>query len=409
MNINCIKCKGRGYCGRSYCPHIIKSEARFKVSSKLDKEDFTGSSVSPFVGRFGYPYVNVGILAPPEVKEDAWLLDSPKHWSAENFQIDRIIDFRSSLINSRFTANVKQMDKMLEISQEVGLSSKPVDVEFNLEKKPVFRITADSFMAPTGPNAKLRKATVASNPKIDARVDRVYSDYDFKANEAVWSLYEKGFDENFLSKILSIGTIGVKKDRKLVPTRWSITATDDLIAKNLIKEVKDYSVGNYTAYFGSYLGNYYLVLMFPEVWSYELFEMYSPKASWNVSDSFQFTTDYEDYYGRKNYASNCAGGYYSVRLAVLEKLREMRRQGAVLVLRFITGEYYAPLGVFVTREAARKSLSSKPIEFSSKELMLEYCRKLVRKKFGYNVDSVLGSSLLLKNMKEQRKLSGFIS
>ena len=54
----------------------------------------------------------------------------------------------------------------------------------------------------------------------------------------------------------------MKKDRKLVPTRWSIVAVDSNIGDNLISQVKDYNQSGYLAYFGGYLGNYFLILMF---------------------------------------------------------------------------------------------------------------------------------------------------
>ena len=409
MRVPCIKCKGRdpSNCGRTFCPITAKHQALFKVKDKLASEDFFGSSPAPFVGRFGYPYVNVGILSPPEQSQDAWLYDAPLHWSANEFNIPQIVDLRSSLINSRFKANVKQQDKMLSISQEVGMASKPVDVEINLEKKPFFRLNTDAFAAPMGPNAQLKKIEITSNPQIHTKVDKVVSDKELKANDALNYLHSHGFDENFLSKLLSVGTVGIGANRKLVPTRWSITATDDLLCKNTLKEVRQYPESDYTAFFGSYLGNYYLILLFPDVWSYELFETYLPKASWNITNTIQFSTDYEGFYGRKDYAENCVGGYYSVRLAIAEKLREMKRQASVLTLRFITGEYALPLGVWVTREAARKALK-KPIKFASKELMLNYAKLLVKKKFGYDIENLTKHSILLKDVGKQKKLMSFL-
>ena len=61
------------------------------------------------------------------------------------------------------------------------------------------------------------------------------------------------------------------------------------------------------------------------------------------------------------------------------------------------------------REAVRKSLSSKPLEFGSKELMLEYVKKLVKKKFNYDVGNLLDKSIVLRNMKAQAKLSAFLT
>ena len=400
-----------GDCGKGKCPVCARNSAIYKVRDKIggnDSANFTSNAVSPFVGRFGYPNVNVGILAPAEQSEDSWLLDAPKFWSSNNYEIPKIVDFRSSLLNSRDNVNIKKKIKLIELSQDIAMSSKPVDVDIELKEKPRFQLNLDSHMAPTGPNAKLKKASLTENPKIHTKVYKVFGDTDLKANEAVNYLYENNFDENFLSKLLSVGTLGLKVNRKLTPTRWSITATDDIIGKSLISEIKDFSeTDSYYSFFGNYLGNYYLILMFPEVWSYELFETYAP-PNWDYRRELRHTTDYESYSGRKNYAGETAGGYYTVRLAILEKLKEMKRQASVLALRFITDEYTMPLGVFVTREATRKSMALKPIEFSSKELMLDYARKLIKRKFNYNVDYLLSSSRLLKNVKQQTKLVKFI-
>ncbi|MBI3034723.1 hypothetical protein HYY71_00225 [Candidatus Woesearchaeota archaeon] len=397
-----------GDCGRGKCPICARNNALFKVKNALDKEEFTSDGVAPFVGRYGYPYVNVGILAPPEQKDDAWLYDAPKYWSAENFEIPKIVDFRSSLLNSRYNLNIKKRVKLLELSQDIAMSSKPVDVDIQLQEKPKFRLNLDSHMAPTGPNARLKKAKITENPKIHTKVYKVFEDTDLKAGNAINYLYENRFDENFLSRLLSVGTLGLKKDRKLVPTRWSITGTDDIIGKNLINQIKDCSeINSYYSFFGNYLGNYYLILMFPEIWSYELFETYV-SSSWNFSKPLRYTTDYEAYSGRKEYAFGTVGGYYTVRLAILEKLKEMKRQASVLALRFITDEYSMPLGVWVTRQAARKAFEKNPIEFSSKELMFEYARKMAKRKFNCNADYLLNSSRLLKNIKHQTKLEKFI-
>src|SRR3989338_2921981 len=151
MNIPCIKCKGATplqSCGRAFCPIIAKANALNKVKEKNIKEDFFGSSPAIFVGHYGYPHVNVGILSPPEKTEETWLYDAPNYWAEHNFQIPKIIDFRSSLINSRFKSGVGDKSRFLTISQEIGMASKPVDVEINLKDKPHFRLKTDPYHAP---------------------------------------------------------------------------------------------------------------------------------------------------------------------------------------------------------------------------------------------------------------------
>src|SRR3989344_4854690 len=389
-------------CGNYNCPICAKAYSQIKIKNLIVKENFSTEGVAPFIGRYGYPQINIGVLAPPEETSETWLYDAPKYWSYKNFQIPKIIELRSSLINSREKISVKQRNKFLELNQEISMASKPVDVDISLKDKPRFRINYDNFMAPTGPYAALKKAKLTENPKIDTKVQKVHYDTDLKANEALVYLYENNFDENFLSRILSVGTLGIGANRKLVPTRYSITATDDTLGKHLINKIKNYNeINNYSAFFDGYLGNYYLILCFPEVWSYELFEMH-------VSNANNFMTDYESYDGRKHYAENTAGGYYTVRLAALEKLNEMKRQASVLALRFITGDYTLPLGVWVTREAARNAMSSAPIEFSSKELMLEYAKKLVKKRFNCDAGFYFKRSKIIREIKSQSKLMKFL-
>src|SRR3989338_3622393 len=302
----CVYCKGiHPGDDRTVCPVVIKTQSLFRVKEMLKSETFYGSSPAPFIGRTGYPEVNVGILSPTEIREDAWLHDAPGHWAQQNFQIPRIAELRFSLVNSRSRSNIKNETKIVELSREVGIASKPVDVEIKLKKIPNFKLNIDAYSAPFGPGASIEKASITSNPKVDSKVEKVVSDKDLKAGSAVTYLYSKGYDENFLSKVLSVGAVGIGKNRKLVPTRWSITATDDTIAKYILAEIRDFSEIDYSAYFGSYLGNYYIILCFPGMWGYELFEMYLPSAG---NNSVNYSTDYEDWKGRKNYAENCAGG-----------------------------------------------------------------------------------------------------
>ena len=59
------------------------------------------------------------------------------------------------------------------------------------------------------------------------------------ASNAMVELYSKGIEVSRIQKMISAGTIGVGKNRKRVPTRWSITAVDDTLGKNNLKSVKE--------------------------------------------------------------------------------------------------------------------------------------------------------------------------
>src|SRR3989344_4756767 len=374
------------------------------------KKDFFGTSPAPFIGRYGYPQVNIGVLS-PQIEGDTSHYDSPRFWSQKAFPIGTIASMRYGLVNSRTSWNIKDVRKQgrfSDLCQEVGMSSKAVEMEINLKHQPQLQLKPEKEIIPFGPQGEIIRAKITSNPKIDSRVERVVSDTDLKAAPAVISLYQKGFEESFLNKLISVGRVGLEKNRKMVPTRWSITAVDDTVGKQLITEVKDFPVGEYQVYFGGGWGNYYLLLYFPEVWSYELFETYlSLKANPWSKGGLAYSTDYENYEGRKNYAQETAGGYYACRLSVLEKMKELKRQHSCLALRFITSEYNVPLGVWVCREATRKSIKSTPLTFASQELMMQYATEFIKNKFGFDVTVLLNESKLLREKKEQKMLMEF--
>lgn len=394
-----------------------KIERMFSSIREWGKDNFLGSSPpSVFVGSgLKYPNVNVGILSPPVCSEDSWVLDAPKYWANSETTIKDVVGFRGSLINSRFQSKVKEVrtgDRFLEMAKEIAMGYKPVDIEVYLKKKPNLGLGLgfgkDKIDIPMGPAAPLRKVKITENVRVLRAVEKVIEDEDLKAEKAVNYLYKKEIDENFLTKLLSIGSLGLRKNRKLVSTRWSITAVDDMLGKNLIAEIKDYeTVDKCRLLMGDFFGNYYYVLMFPDIWSYELFEGYMPGAVWNFSGKIEFATDYEGYYGRKNYAEQCAGGYYAARLPVLEYLKRIKRQASVLVVRFETPEYTDSLGVWVVREAARKAMNNQLMEFEERNQMLEYIKQVIIRKFNFNIERVYRQSVLLKSLNQQMKLSNF--
>jgi hypothetical protein len=63
--------------------------------------------------------------------------------------------------------------------------------------------------------------------------------------------------------------------------------------------------------------------------------------------------------------------------------------------------------VWVTLEATRKALANQPLVFSSKELLLHYAQIFIKKKFGLDISIIMTQSIVLKHLKEQRKLHEF--
>ncbi len=400
------------------------NDIRFEVVKKIAETNFrtrnidniskfdASSPPSVFIGsKLRYPLVNVGIMSPLQRDDDAWIYDSEKYWADNNFEISDVIHLRNNLLNSRFQSKVTDTrinKKFVALAQEIAIASKPVDVEIELKNRVRFGRNKDQILTPHGMRAPLKQAKVTSNVRVDRNVDKAIND-EIKANDAIKGLYEKDFNEYTLNKILSVGVLGLKKNKRLVPTRWSITATDDMIGKHLLDNVKDCKwIEDFELHFGEFMGNSYLILFFPGVWSYELFELYMPGSSWNPTSDIKASTDMEGFHGRKNYAFNTVGGYYAARLPILEYLNKIKRQASVLAVRIESASYWAALGVWVVRESVRKAMSNNAMKFNSRQELIESARKIGNIKFKFDYEKIFKQSKLLKQLKTQTNLNEFL-
>jgi len=388
-------------CGKP-CPIL----AKFKQFN-FQKNEFSGSSPPEiFVGRNNYPQVYTGILSPTEFG-DTEEMSMPELWHEKNASIQDIINYRSKMIYSRFVSNVKRIgwsDKNFQVMQEVALASKPANMEFILKKKPDIKVNLSRETSIIGNPAPLKYAKFQENVKVDKKVDYIVNDTDAKSAVSIKELYKSGIKISSIIKLLSAGLLGLKKQRKLVPTRWSITAIDSNISLQLIEKIRYYPQLNEVLLFNSeYLGNHYEILMLPGEFSYELLEAKMPGSVWNPGQELFMCQDYETWHGRKDYAHNCAGGYYVVRLAISEYLEKIKKQASVFVMRECKPEYYAPCGVGILRETTRKAMQNSPERLSSVNDALNSAQKRMK----LPVSEFIEKSLLLKRINHQKRLSGF--
>ena len=393
----------------------VKKLAKYSIPSKdLASLDQLQSSSPPsvFVGsKLKYPEVNVGILSPVKQQYDnSWVYDAPAYWADHSLGIQDILNLRAQMVNARFRSQVSDArgkKNMLNIAKEIALAARPVDLEMQFKHKLQSHHGSDRVVTPHGIQGQLEQARITSNVSIPQRVESVVND-NLKAADALIDLYDHHVDSYALSKILSIGVLGLKKNKKLVPTRWSITTTDDTLGKHLLEGIRDYPVINdFQLFTGSFLGNEYLVCLLPNVFSYELFELYLPGSSWNSTSTMKASTDYENYHGRKNYATSTQGGYYAARLPILEYLHSIKKQASVLVFRLELASYWAALGVWVVRESVRKAIHNKPENFSSLNSLLSHVKKTSYDQFHFDCSELLGKSKLLGTVKNQTNLRRF--
>ncbi|MFC6836519.1 DNA repair protein NreA [Halomarina ordinaria] len=351
---------------KSYAITDYLSDVERRFEEVVQGDSLFGSTApSIFVGRSSYPDVSAGVLAPVSDAEHAADYETSSEWYRRGYTIDDVFQARTNLLNSTQRTNVHvadEWDGFVGVQREVAIADRPVDVEVGLDG-PVnidLDVGLTDISTPTGPRATARDAQLAENPHVPRAVEKTLSDDDWRAEGAMNYLYNRGFDVYDINRILSAGALGESRQRKLVPTRWSITAVDDTVGGFLRGQIRNApSVDAVEVYYNEYLGNRFWVVLAPGRWEYELVEMKAPGSIWNYDPEagYLLATDYEGYEGRSGYVEETAGAYYAARLGALEHLADRGRQAKVLVLRHVTEDYWGPAGVWQVRESVRKAFT----------------------------------------------------
>ena len=383
MFAECIDCRGtKGMCGIAPCPLLSEVKRRLPRGEETAVSDMAGPSPpSLFVGRYGYPNVRAG----PSV---SWIQDSEveKISSGDPSELfgqplEEVAARHANLVtgSSKMAINTtRETNQILEATQVIAMSSRAVEVELDFDRpvpiggSPSF----DTMSTPLGPSGHLVSAEVISHSSISRKVDSVANETDLLANEAMEELTSSGIGEAHISRILSSGLLGKEGKRKLVPTRWGITATDDTLSKQCWQRVRDLpSLDKYMVFEATYLDNRFHVVLAPGLWAFQMLEAWCRGSVWGSNG--QVLDDWEEMQPRSEYAHSITGAYYAARLAVLEHMEAIGRSGSCMVWRDIGPGYWAPVGVWLIRETVRNAMKSKPTIFDTLAEAVSYLQKRV--------------------------------
>lgn len=400
---NCYMCKTiKALKGIEMCPRHLKEYNYFKTKPMIDSLNLNGASPPGiFVGRAGYPKVFVGPLIPP-MHGDTIVMDTPEMWN--NLTINDIVSFRSQLVRGMKPVKITgEENRYLDSIKELALAKDSAEIEAKFTKAPRGGSFSEDSQ-PFGPSAPLKDILLGSM-KTEQTIEKAYSDTDMLAADAVMDLYKKGIYISKIQRSFSAGLFGLGRRRKLVPTRWSITAIDSTLSKIISEDVKQNpTIDEFRVYYHENLDIRWAVLMMPYEWSYELIEAWYPETLWNPASQIVIFSDHEGNEGKKEY-SRIGGCFYSARLAASELLQREKKQASVVIMRETHPGYILPLGVWVTRNAIRECLAKQPVKFDNLNSALNYASS----KLAIKMDRWVQNSSILRNVMHQKKLGSFVS
>lgn len=402
----CLRCRSAQLlCGKPVCPILLKYRAFERTLPMVGGTELDGSSPPGlFVGRFGYPRISVGPLLSPE-HGSTELFDTPEEWVGRS--VEEVVGFRTGLVRGTFRARVSDAERpirWLEDLQLLGLAEGSVESETEFRRPPRGHLALSDSTPPFGPSAPIERLRLEVH-RVDPDLDRLASDGDANARVAVGELYTRGVRVSRIQRAFSIGTLGRQGRRKLVPTRWSITAVDDLLSKQNLDQVRDLPelseivLHRYTA-----LDNRWIIAFLPGAYRYESIEAWYPRTLWNPSpEATIMIGDHEGFRGRTDYAS-IGGCYYAARLATSEALLATGRQAGVVVLREVHPGEILPLGVWNVREHIRAALREPGERLAS----LGELVRSIGETFAIPLDRWLGASAVLHEARTQRRLDAWL-
>jgi hypothetical protein len=369
-------------------------------SVEVGKQLEGASPPSVFIGSWNYPKVWAGPMIAP-YHGDTAIMDSPEEWIQGGFSQRQIIDFRLNLVRGKHPVRVTDTDEpLIEKLRDITLAKGSVETETTFIDEPTGMGLSDEH-TPYGPSGIIDEFEVDAQ-RWETPMERVYYDGDLKAKDAVMGLYEGGMNFSRIQKALSVGAMGEKRKRRLVPTRWSITACDTTLANQLLDDVRHHDIlDTHKVYEFDSLNNHYAVILTPTAWQYEWTEAFLHI----IGEEELVFSDHETNLGKRGYSS-VGGCYYSCKFAVLEALQRMKIQAGAIVLREAY-RGYVPLGVFNVRENVRAAMRQAPRDFDSLKDALRHVGLRMR----LPMDRYIRETQLLRELSRntQMRMTGYLS
>ncbi|MGC9208413.1 MAG: hypothetical protein ACP5GH_00945 [Nitrososphaeria archaeon] len=315
----------------------------------------------PIIGKHNV-YAGPSLVSPQVIE----IYTDPKRWLGLDAR--SILRIRMQGVGAFRPVNPAKdvSDPSIEKLREIALYTGNVTVELEMKKsRPT--MLYDAFAEATYGGGRLERILYYTGGKANRRIEKAYSDRDLKAKEAVLYLESSGINVYKVQQLLSVGALG--RERRLVPTRWSITAVDSITSSYYIERIRELKELDSCLLGESYtVGNRIIVMLMPGKFYYEMLESWGPYYG---NRDPEVAMDYEGFLGRTTYAEEVEGAYYAARYSVSKYLYSIGRQARTIVLLEVDRNWIPRLGVWRVREGTELALKNLR-RFESEDEMIRY-------------------------------------
>lgn len=363
---------------------------KYKSTLKPTKE-IEGFASYVIVGEKNYPN-----LATHNISNDSIASSYRNSSDIVKKKYDDIFKIKArNILGSTNPVHVKNTSQRIQDEiRDIYKAKNIVNFSSNFSKELTFdKVVVNKIAGIAGSKNDLISLNSTENTQTSKQVEK-YIENDIKAKEAVISLYEKGVNEHQIINLLALGSFGVSVNKKLVPSKWAISAYDQTIEKYLHKKILKFSsLNEYELYSYSDKGNFFLIILFPDTFAGNVIETF-PGA---VEEDFVLVDN-----KLKKPEPETAGGFYATKIAIHEFLVSRKKQASYLSIRIIK-DYEIPLGVVFVRECVRNALNKKILfKTSNKKDLESYLYENFKEHFEFYL-----KSQILKNQRIEKKVTDF--
>jgi hypothetical protein len=323
-----------------------------------------------------YPIMWAGVLGTVQPSEWLSIFDHPEAWRG----LDRkaILRMRQQLYRFVLPVDAKEMTphSVVDSLQTVALSVSPIAIEVDSPHLPRSELKGIGGQSPMGQLIKCKSLEIVSNPEI-SRVAKRICDKDVPSAESVWQLLDYDYTLDQVARMMSVGLLGHKKRRRLVPLRSAYKAVIDSYLTNAVMNLVESPLSSSIRLHASTLhGDSFTVLLRPG----------EPRVDYLRLESFNgLNTLRTSFEGLETQATDPKTSVYAdhARFSAYRNMIGNTESSHIVIFHQCRDPHNLILGPWVARAGVRYALDGDGVELDNMENAVTVMNSLLKPKLEY--------------------------
>ena len=321
-----------------------------------------------------YPMLEAGFLASNEPLEHLSIYDFPEAW--QGLDRDTIFTMRRHLYRFLLPVDARslQPEGIVKPLQEIALSVRPIAIRVEGESLQPRRLQLRNGQLPSAGDVTIKSIELLSEPEISKVAERI-TEQDIPASEGIWRLLDYDYSLDQVVRLMSIGLLGKKNTRRILPSRSAYKATINAFIDRAIMElIESPSVSSYEIYVSTLFGDRFAVLLHPGEARVDYLRM--DLIGDNMTRGFAFE-------GLRQYPTDPKTSVYSdhARFSVYKNLVRRNQRCHATIFHLSKEPRNQILGPWVARAGIQETLSSEPIRLDNRNNAIELLETLLEPDF----------------------------